>query len=804
MPRIPVYEQTQEQVGNLPSPSINPVMPNAGEAISSAVSGVMNAINRAREEADQFRAQDAINKLNLADNELPFGNGTSSDAPASNMQGVASQVNNALQGGQREMGALNYKGEAALNRGEGNKPLSEEYSAKYQARISEIAGTLGNDNQRRQFLLSAERMRAGFDERVRNHEMQQGDVYKESVYKGSVAVENQRAARYYDNPTDLQSAMGRIVEETTRYAMSKGMSKDATKALVLEAQSNMHSIVINRLLEEQKPLAAKAYFDLHRDAIDAKDTSAAIKAVGVVGIDAEVSDFVDKLVNGNLGPGGDDRKPFQIDKMANEIRSKYKNNPQARDVAIKQLVERKQLHDAGVAERLQNDNGQTVNVAVGLAQNAHKPKNDSDVYDLEKALQTLRDDVTLKDKPDLLAKAETKLTQDYNVWSAASTKRNEERVGKLWGLVADGVTLEAIQKSDPYKQLGPVQRKKFEDDLRRDEDQRAAARDARESRDWAREQRSNSRNEDAVWSAAGRGDKLDVITQMPEWGNLPGSIQERLRQQISSARNTEELRKLQEKQRTENTNRDAVWNAVLAKQPMAKIRGMPEWKALGGTDRAQLENQIENFRKPEGMSAGSREEMRINQDANYQMLTEDPDRLARMSEDEIRALVPDLGRGNVSKAITYKRKLQTDAATVKFDKDLLDSRAFKAGIAVYDADGKTDKGKRIKATMAQLNDRVEEVILAKQKNLGRPLREDEKTQVIDTLLMVGPVRMQQKGGLFGSGSISYEDKRVFEVRDMSNFGRPGDREKVINAYTAKGVQPTEEQILRGIAALNKK
>ncbi len=804
MPRIPVYEQTQEQVTNLPSPSINPVMPNAGEAISSAVSGVMNAINRAREEADQFRAQDAINKLNLADNELLFGNGTSSDAPASNMQGVASQVNNALQGGQREMGALNYKGEAALNRGEGNKPLSEEYSAKYQARISEIAGTLGNDNQRRQFLLNAERMRAGFDERVRNHEMQQGDVYKESVYKGSVAVENQRAARYYDNPTELQSAMGRIVEETTRYAMSKGMSKDATKALVLEAQSNMHSIVINRLLEEQKPLAAKAYFDLHRDAIDAKDTSAAIKAVGVVGIDAEVSDFVDKLVNGDFGPGGDDRKPFQIDKMANEIRSKYKNNPQARDVAIKQLVERKQLHDAGVAERLQNDNGQTVNVAVSLVQNANKPTSDDGIYDLEKAIKSLREDLTLKDKPDLLAKAEARLTQDYNVWLAASTKRNEERVGKLWGLVADGVTLEAIQKSDPYKQLGPVQRKKFEDDLRRDEDQRAAARDARESRDWAREQRSNSKNEDAVWTAAGRGETLDAITKKPEWANLPGSIQERLRQQISSARNTEELRKLQEKQRTENTNRDAVWNAVLAKQPMAKIRGMPEWKALGGTDRAQLENQIENFRKPEGMSAGSREEMRINQDANYQMLTEDPDRLARMSEDEIRALVPDLGRGNVSKAITYKRKLQTDAATVKFDKDLLDSRAFKAGIAVYDADGKTDKGKRIKATMAQLNDRVEEVILAKQKNLGRPLREDEKTQVIDTLLMVGPVRMQQKGGLFGSGSISYEDKRVFEVRDMSNFGRPGDREKVINAYTAKGVQPTEEQILRGIAALNKK
>jgi len=79
--------------------------------------------------------------------------------------------------------------------------------------------------------------------------------------------------------------------------------------------------------------------------------------------------------------------------MANEIRSKYKNNPQARDVAIKQLVERKQLHDAGVAERLQNDNGQTVNVAVSLVQNANKPTSDDGIYDLEKAIKSLREEL---------------------------------------------------------------------------------------------------------------------------------------------------------------------------------------------------------------------------------------------------------------------------------------------------------------------------------------------------------------------------------------------------------------------------
>lgn len=803
MPRIPVYEQSQSQTQTLPSPSINPIMPDASAGIREGVQDMMRTINKARDEANAFRVQDALNKLNAVDNQLLYGDNTP-DAPAqsADMKGVAFQIAKAAQPN-RERGAFNFKGEQVYNR-EGGKPLAEEYGGKYDAKIAEILNTLGNEDQKRQFTARAVQMKAGFDERVRAHEHQQASAYQKDVWQGTVKTEIENASRNFTDPIALQDSMVRVVEATRLYGSAQGMSKNSINQMVLDATSDMHTVVINRLLEEQKPLAAREYYALHRDAINNKDAGAAIKALGVVGIDAQVSSYVDELVGGELGPQGDDRKPFQIDKMAQKVREKYKDNPAARDVALKQLVERKQFHDAGVAERLQNDNGQTINVAIGLVTNSFKPKTDDGVYDLEKAIEALRADETLKDKPDLLAKAEARLTQDYNVWTSVATKRNEQRVGKLWGLVSEGVTLEAIQRSDEYKQLGPVLRKKFEDDLRRDEEQRAAARDARESRDWAREQRSNSRNEDAVWSAAGRGDKLDVITQMPEWGNLPGSIQERLRQQISSARNTEELRKLQEKQRTENANRDAVWDAVLAKQSMSKIRAMPEWKALGGTDRSQLENQIENFRKPEGMSASSIEKIRISQDANYQMLTEDPDRLSRMSEDEIRALVPNLGLSNVNKAITYKRKLQTDAATVKFDKDLLDSRAYKAGIPVYDADGKTTSGKKIKASMAQLNDRAEEVILAKQKTLGRPLRDDEKIQVIDTLLMVGPVKMEQKGGLFGGGSISYENKRVFEVRDMRNFGRPGDREKAIEAIKRKNLEVTEERILGVISAMNKK
>lgn len=803
MPRIPVYEQTQAQTQTLPSPSINPVMPDAGAGIREGVQDMMRSINKAREEANAFRVQDALNKLNSADNTLLYGDGTpETPAQAESMKGAAFQVAKAAQSN-REPGAFNFKGEQAYNRPDG-KPLAQEYGGKYDAKIAEILDTLGNDEQKRQFTLRASQMKAGFDERVRAHEHQQAATYQKDVWQGTVKTEIENASRNVSDPAALQSSMARIMEATNLYGSAQGLSKKTINQMVLDAQSDMHTVVINRLLEDQKPLAAREYFALHRDAINNKDASAAMKALNVIGIDAQVSSYVDELVGGDLGPQGDDRKPFNIDKMADEVRKKYKDNLAARDVALKQLVERKQFHDAGVQERLQNDNGQTVKLAVSVVEGRYKPTSDSGVFDIEKATEDLRNDPLLADKPDLLQKAIADVTARYNVWVTSSAKRNEERVGRLWAMAIDEQPMDVIRGSDEYKALGDVARKKFEDDLRRDQEQRESLTYARETRDIARENRENGKKEDAIWASAGSGATIDAITASEDFKALPGTIQERLRAQISSARNTEELRKLQEKQRTENANRDAIWNKVLEKQPMSKIRSSPEWKALGGTDRAQLENQIENFRRPNAPSAASKEEIRIEQDANYQMLTEDLDNLVSKSDDEIRALIPYLGRVNANRAIKLKQTAAKDAASVKLDQDMVNRRAFLSGIDAYSADGQSQKGKKVKAQMAQLSGRVEEAILAKQKNLGRPLREEEKRETIDTLLLPGPVRMQQQGGLFGNGSISYENKRLFEVRNAENFGKPGDRDKVIQMYKNKGITPNEDQILRGISALNKK
>jgi hypothetical protein len=169
-----------------------------------------------------------------------------------------------------------------------------------------------------------------------------------------------------------------------------------------------------------------------------------------------------------------------------------------------------------------------------------------------------------------------------------------------------------------------------------------------------------------------------------------------------------------------------------------------------------------------------------------------------MTEAEIVALTPDVGRGNVMKAITEKRRLGKDAETVTIDKDQLYQRAKSAGINV---DKPSDKDK---ALLGDLWKRAEEIIYATQKGATRPIDRKEKEKIFDTLLLEVPVRMQQKGGMFGDGSISYENKRLFQVKDVRSVGRPGDRDKVIKAFKDKGIEPDEDQILRGISVLNKK
>jgi len=315
-------------------------------------------------------------------------------------------------------------------------------------------------------------------------------------------------------------------------------------------------------------------------------------------------------------------------------------------------------------------------VAASIAFSKFRPKNDYGAFDLEQAVNDLKDAKLypeLAGKPDLLKAAETQLKDLYNTWKLSVNERDRERLGKIWTEVA--------------KHKSPT-------------------------------------------------------------------------------------------------------------SALAAVRKMNEWKQLDGTAQRTLTGQIENELHPPVVSAASKEKMKEAQDAKYFELTRDPARLAAMTEPEIMAMTPELGTANVEKAIKEKRRLATAAETVTIDKNHLHQRAKFAGMNV---DNPTAKEK---ALLGDLWKRAQEIIYATQKGAMRPLDRKEKEKIFDTLLLIVPVRM--KGGIFGADSISYENRRLFQVKDVGNVGRPGDRQKVIESFRAKGIEPDEDQILRGIAAMNKK
>lgn len=244
-----------------------------------------------------------------------------------------------------------------------------------------------------------------------------------------------------------------------------------------------------------------------------------------------------------------------------------------------------------------------------------------------------------------------------------------------------------------------------------------------------------------------------------------------------------------------------IFKQVLDNKSLSAIKQSPEFKSLDGIKQIEMVSKIEQFRKREATPAGAQKEaIREAQDANYWSLIEDYKTLAAMSEDEIRSHTPELGRANVNKLLSKKMELAggiDGEIAIKVDMDHFKQRAKMGGLRV------DNPGEKDKAVLGDLKARAEEIISERQQALRRPLDRKEKETIYDMLTLEVPVKMEVTG-MFGGTSTEYDTKRVYEVKSMSNIGKPGDRQKVIEAYKAKQIEPDEAMILRGISALNKK
>lgn len=317
---------------NLPTPTAP--IPNAG--LQQGLSNLSDIFTKAQDEADSMRAEEAFNRLRESQNKLGYGDGKD------------------------EAGAFNVKSGNVFNRGKDAPAFKDEYMTKFDENAQAILDGLGNTAQKQKFFQIANRARAEFDGQLSRHEAQQGEAYRESVYKGVLEAEGEHIAKNFQDRDSVTQSIERVKANTKMYASNQGLSADQQDMTVKEAVSGMHMMVMQRMLQgdatkgvTSDPMGAKEYYKEQVKAGNIMESSqAAQKMRGMIESgerEVRAIGSVDKLWS-EMGPKGDTAS-VNLDRMDAKLRAQYGTDTDGLKVARAELKERASQFDYSVRQR---------------------------------------------------------------------------------------------------------------------------------------------------------------------------------------------------------------------------------------------------------------------------------------------------------------------------------------------------------------------------------------------------------------------------------------------------------------------
>ncbi|CCJ48972.1 transglycosylase SLT domain-containing protein [Bordetella parapertussis] len=252
MPRVPTYDSFQATPNTLPQTRMTmPEMPDVagqqaqqmGRAMMAGGQQIGQVALDMQQQANQLRVDDALNKAKEAALRLTYD---------------------------KDVGFTNLRGINALERPDG-KPLADEYSDTLKRSIDDIAGTLGNDAQRRAFALHSNDILTSFRGQAVQHEASEYKTYALSTSEGIQSTALRDIALNWNNPDAINSAVDRIKAETFRQAQLLGKSAEWQEAQARKLTSNAHKIALMSALEQNNPTYASAYLNKYSGQMDADD-----------------------------------------------------------------------------------------------------------------------------------------------------------------------------------------------------------------------------------------------------------------------------------------------------------------------------------------------------------------------------------------------------------------------------------------------------------------------------------------------------------------------------------------------------
>ena len=204
---------------------------------------------------------------------------------------VKEAMNSAIrQGNALQLLATSKLGKDALDVKDDNGEsvgLQQHYGNQLEKVINQHRDELGNDRQRGMFVQQMRQYATQFDADVGRHVLHQSKVYADQTDEAAVAVAQDQAAAFYNDPAKVEQSRNVIQQSIVSVAERNGMGEEWVASKSIDALGKMHESVIKGRVQSGSIADAKSYLETIRTEIPASRLDDVDKLVKIGDIKGE-------------------------------------------------------------------------------------------------------------------------------------------------------------------------------------------------------------------------------------------------------------------------------------------------------------------------------------------------------------------------------------------------------------------------------------------------------------------------------------------------------------------------------------
>lgn len=348
---IPSYGPSQVAPTGTPSVRVQQDAPienfGGGQAVASAAGAVSQAAKDAndvfleqKKQADNAIGQDVYAKLTAKKNDLIYN---------------------------PQSGALTKKGQDALG-------VTNSFGDQYNKYADDLAGTLQNDEQRRQFEHFKRVVGGDLNDTLTKYTFDQSQKLQVEISQNAVKTAQEDGILNYHDAGKVESSIELQSNLLTNTMKAAGQPQAVIDHSVAEAKSTTYAGVIDRMLVNGQDMAARSYYNQVKSSLTASDTVAIEKSLETGNMRGESQrrsdDIVDK--NDNMSDALEEARKIEDPKLRDETSKRVKEYFSDQSQAKKQDEDDRFEEASGLLEKTKNLNSIPPQMWANMSSSQHR------------------------------------------------------------------------------------------------------------------------------------------------------------------------------------------------------------------------------------------------------------------------------------------------------------------------------------------------------------------------------------------------------------------------------------------------